>query len=77
MSSECHCPIKREHLMSSSGSETIVSPCINRCCLDEAGLICVGCLRTLDEIIDWGTASEEEKRAIMQAVAKRREEGYP
>ena len=31
----------------------------------------------LDEIIDWGTASEEEKRAIMQAVAKRREEGYP
>ncbi len=63
--------------MSSPGSETIVSPCINRCCLDEAGLICVGCLRTLDEIIDWGTASEEEKRVIMQAVAKRREEGYP
>ena len=49
--------------MSSPGSETIVSPCINRCCLDEAGLICVGCLRTLDEIIDWGTASEEEEGA--------------
>ena len=53
------------------------SPCVSLCKMNRDSGLCEGCLRTLDEIIDWGTASEEEKRAIMQAVAKRREEGYP
>lgn len=39
----------------------------------EAGL-CVGCLRTLDEIARWGGANEGEQRAILAAVAERRQE---
>jgi predicted Fe-S protein YdhL (DUF1289 family) len=33
--------------------------------------VCVGCLRTLDEIARWSQASDEEKQAIL-AVAGRR-----
>jgi predicted Fe-S protein YdhL (DUF1289 family) len=48
------------------------SPCIRLCRLDEATQLCVGCWRTIDEIIRWGTASAEEKRRILDAVAARR-----
>ena len=46
------------------------SPCIKLCRM-EAGL-CVGCLRTLDEIARWGSSGEAEKCRILQAVSERR-----
>ena len=48
----------------------IPSPCIGICALDEAGAVCVGCGRTLDEIATWGSASAERKRAILERLAK-------
>jgi predicted Fe-S protein YdhL (DUF1289 family) len=48
------------------------SPCINVCRIDAAGDLCVGCLRTLDEIVAWADAGAEEKRAILARVAQRR-----
>jgi hypothetical protein len=39
--------------------------------------LCVGCLRTLDEIARWGGASECEQQAILAAVASRRQETSP
>lgn len=53
----------------------IASPCINVCRMDEASGLCLGCFRTLDEIAGWGTASEDEQRRILQAVAERRRSG--
>ena len=56
------------------------SPCISVCRMDPAagsaadraaGGLCVGCGRTLDEIIEWGKASDARKRAILRAVAAR------
>ena len=43
---------------------TIESPCIRNCCLDEQD-ICLGCGRTIEEIIRWGDASDEEKEKIL------------
>lgn len=63
--------------MSFFDSEAIASPCINLCRLDDATGLCRGCLRTLDEIAGWSAASADEKRAILTAVAKRREEPRP
>jgi predicted Fe-S protein YdhL (DUF1289 family) len=48
------------------------SPCINVCRIDAAGDLCVGCLRTLDEIVAWADAGADEKRAILVRVAQRR-----
>lgn len=58
------------------------SPCIKRCRIDktlspEAGGLCVGCFRTLDEIAVWGSQNEAGQARIMAAVAKRREQHDP
>ncbi|MFZ5512315.1 MAG: DUF1289 domain-containing protein [Pseudomonadota bacterium] len=50
----------------------IASPCINVCRMDETTGYCTGCLRTLPEIAGWSAASDEEKRAVLAAVERRR-----
>ncbi len=61
-------------------ADPVASPCISICRMDPvagsvadraAGGLCVGCLRTLDEIVEWGTASDDRKRVILQAIAQR------
>jgi len=32
---------------------------------------CVGCLRTLDEIARWSTATNQEKLSVLDAIVKR------
>lgn len=40
------------------------SPCVRNCCLDDDN-VCLGCGRALDEIVRWGSAGDEDKRAIL------------
>lgn len=42
----------------------VASPCVRNCCLD-ADDICLGCFRTLTEIIHWGGAGAYERREIL------------
>ena len=49
------------------------SPCINVCRMAADSGLCVGCLRTLDEIAVWGSASDTQRRMILMDVEKRRE----
>jgi predicted Fe-S protein YdhL (DUF1289 family) len=35
--------------------------------------LCRGCLRTIDEIVSWGTASDEDKRAVWAEIRRREE----
>jgi hypothetical protein len=46
------------------------SPCIKVCVLDQQNL-CVGCLRTLDEIAGWDAMSREEQMAVLGRVERR------
>jgi predicted Fe-S protein YdhL (DUF1289 family) len=48
------------------------SPCTNVCRIEVHGDTCVGCHRTLDEIVAWGDAGDAEKRAILESVERRR-----
>jgi predicted Fe-S protein YdhL (DUF1289 family) len=48
----------------------VASPCVDICRLDAQGL-CVGCRRTIDEIIEWPRASEERRREILRELALR------
>ena len=48
------------------------TPCIGICHMDSKSGLCKGCHRTIDEIIDWGVASESKKFAIWQEIKRRR-----
>jgi len=47
------------------------SPCTSNCCLDHDDL-CVGCFRTLTEIMSWHCANVVEREAIVQRSDQRR-----
>ncbi|MDX5364239.1 MAG: DUF1289 domain-containing protein [Pseudazoarcus pumilus] len=56
----------------------IQSPCVRQCCIDEATGLCVGCLRTLDEICGWSGFEAGEKLRVLEAVNTRRtQRGQP
>ncbi len=48
------------------------TPCTGVCVMDAQTGYCKGCLRTIDEIADWGIASESRKRQIWIALGQRR-----
>jgi predicted Fe-S protein YdhL (DUF1289 family) len=50
--------------------DPLASPCVRNCCLDDAN-VCMGCGRLLDEIVQWGTASDEVKAAILARSCER------
>jgi hypothetical protein len=61
--------------------DPVPSPCVSLCKMNPrdgnaaeraAGGLCVGCLRTLDEIIEWGTATDDRRRKIVGATAARK-----
>jgi predicted Fe-S protein YdhL (DUF1289 family) len=57
----------------------LASPCVRNCCLDDQD-ICLGCQRSVEEIIAWGPASNAERRAILERAAARaqaRRQRYP
>lgn len=47
------------------------SPCVRNCCLDDND-ICLGCERSLEEIIAWGTADAATQQQILERAAERR-----
>ena len=51
----------------------VESPCVRTCCLDHDD-VCVGCYRSIKEIIAWGGASDDERRDILERCAARRDE---
>jgi predicted Fe-S protein YdhL (DUF1289 family) len=40
--------------------------------MDDASGLCTGCQRTIDEIIDWGMATEARKRQVWLEIVRRR-----
>jgi predicted Fe-S protein YdhL (DUF1289 family) len=58
--------------MTAEASARVPSPCISVCRIDEASGLCVGCLRTLDEIAAWGALGDDARRRVWQAIALRR-----
>ncbi|WP_031435126.1 DUF1289 domain-containing protein [Methylomarinum vadi] len=53
--------------------ETIESPCIGQCCLNEQD-ICLGCYRSLEEITSWTLVDNDTRRQYLQNVAERKKE---
>ncbi|MEW6763567.1 MAG: DUF1289 domain-containing protein [Pseudomonadota bacterium] len=52
----------------------VSSPCINVCrMVPETGL-CEGCMRTIEEIVAWGKADDDYKRAVWAEIRRREAE---
>ena len=53
------------------------SPCIRVCALDPDTGLCIGCLRTMDEISHWVEMSDAERDAVRSALPARRTQWKP
>lgn len=51
---------------------TKATPCIRHCCLDQKD-VCMGCFRTLNDILHWHKYNEEEIEVVRVLIEKRRE----
>jgi len=49
----------------------VPSTCINVCRMVPATGLCEGCLRTIDEIVAWGRADDDTKRAVWAEIRRR------
>ena len=50
----------------------VKSPCIDVCQMDPTTDLCVGCLRTRDEIRAWRGASGDERLEILENIEQRK-----
>ena len=51
----------------------VASPCTSVCRMNERSGWCEGCLRTIDEIIQWSSLDDAAKRRVWRLLAQRRE----
>ncbi|NIA02902.1 MAG: DUF1289 domain-containing protein [Planctomycetia bacterium] len=51
----------------------VPSPCVDRCCLNDND-VCMGCFRSLQEILNWGGADSQTRLEILQIVDARRQQ---
>jgi len=52
----------------------IKSPCIDKCKYDE-NKVCMGCFRTMHEIVNWPEFSDEHKKEIITRVGSKIRKG--
>lgn len=50
----------------------VESPCVRDCVIDPHTGYCLGCCRTLDEILLWASYTPEERRRVMECLHARR-----
>lgn len=54
----------------------VASPCTGVCTLDRQLDICVGCLRSRDEIACWGSTTDEVRLQILERIRERETQGH-
>ena len=54
-----------------SGGGGIATPCVKVCVIEPQSRLCIGCLRTLDEIAAWGRMGDDDRRKVMAALPSR------
>lgn len=49
----------------------IESPCVKQCVVHPQARICVGCLRSIDEITTWSRMTPDARRGVMAELPSR------
>jgi len=52
-------------------SKEVANPCVQICTMDSDSGLCIGCSRTPEEIIDWPTMTNEQRREVIRQLPKR------
>ena len=52
-------------------TQPVPSPCVSVCRIDANSGLCIGCYRSINEIIDWGRQTDAHKRSVWQQIAVR------
>ena len=58
-------------LLGADAAGALPSPCMSVCRMDAASGLCQGCLRTIDEIVAWGSLDDGDKRAVWAVIEQR------
>jgi predicted Fe-S protein YdhL (DUF1289 family) len=58
-------------VLGASAQALVPSPCISVCRMDRERGWCSGCLRTLEELREWGRADSARKYAVWGLIAQR------
>ncbi|MDG2243188.1 MAG: DUF1289 domain-containing protein [Rhodospirillaceae bacterium] len=58
----------------SNSDDLPASPCVGVCTVDRETKMCIGCLRTLEEIGGWRTMTLDQKRDVVAACKRRAED---
>ncbi|MGV3666715.1 MAG: DUF1289 domain-containing protein [Leptospira bouyouniensis] len=48
------------------------SPCIKVCMMDPDSGLCAGCYRTIEEIGNWSSMTEEERESVWRELPQRK-----
>lgn len=56
---------------------SIATPCVKVCVIDAESGLCLGCLRTLQEIGGWGALPDAERARVMAELPARRAQVAP
>lgn len=59
------------NVQSPDQKNTIASPCVLVCNIDNGTGLCLGCARTLDEIARWSSLSDAYKLQILELLPAR------
>tara|TARA_B110000259_G_C13668442_1_gene263282 strand:- start:72 stop:275 length:204 start_codon:yes stop_codon:yes gene_type:complete len=50
----------------------VKSPCINICKIDKDSGLCIGCCRDGNEIFNWISFSQKQKKIVLSKISERR-----
>jgi prolyl-tRNA editing enzyme YbaK/EbsC (Cys-tRNA(Pro) deacylase)/predicted Fe-S protein YdhL (DUF1289 family) len=54
-----------------SAGSSFISPCVSVCRMDEAAGLCLGCLRSIEEIVVWSQVDDAGRMAIWRGIEAR------
>lgn len=57
--------------LAQSTTDAAPSPCTSVCRMDADSDLCLGCFRTIDEIVAWARQSDRQHRAVWQQIVRR------
>ncbi len=58
--------------MMSINTDDVPSPCVRNCCLNTDD-VCLGCFRTVSEIVAWGQADSNKRKSILRIAEQRKQ----
>ncbi|MDM0042993.1 DUF1289 domain-containing protein [Variovorax dokdonensis] len=62
---------RADAVLAQPDGQPVISPCVSVCRMDPGSGLCIGCLRSLDEIAAWSAMDDRERRAVWTCIAER------